>query len=182
LEERLNKKHLIIVAHGALHYLPMNALHDGNGYLIDRYGMRMMPSAGAMKYLHGGKTTRPDGILIFGNPDLGDPKYDLEHAQQEAAEIANIRPTSKMFVRKEATEETFRLYAKDYHYIHFATHGQFIPETPLKSALLLSPGVKSNGMLTVDKLYSLHLDADLVTLSACETGLSKIANGDELVG
>ncbi len=160
----------------------MNALHDGNGYLIDRYGMRMMPSAGAMKYLHGGKTTRPDGILIFGNPDLGDPKYDLEHAQQEAAEIANIRPTSKMFVRKEATEETFRLYAKDYHYIHFATHGQFIPETPLKSALLLSPGVKSNGMLTVDKLYSLHLDADLVTLSACETGLSKIANGDELVG
>ena len=57
-----------------------------------------------------------------------------------------------------------------------------IRSTPLQSALLLAPDAQYNGMLSVNKIYSLNLDADLVTLSACETGLSKIANGDDLVG
>jgi len=182
LESALNKKNLIIVSHGALHYLPVNALHDSNGYLIDRFSIRMMPSAGAMKYLSERKADKKGGILIFGNPDLGDSKHDLEYAQREAAEIAKISPKSKVFVRKEATESVLRKYGNSYNYIHFATHGQFNPEAPLKSALLLAPDSEYNGVLTVDKLYSLTLDADLVTLSACETGLSKIANGDDLVG
>lgn len=182
LESSLNKKNLIIVSHGVLHYLPMNALHDGNSYLIDRYSIRMMPSTSAMKYLEQGKKAKMGGVLIFGNPDLSDTKYDLEYAQKEATEIARIRPQSKVLVRKEATEEALRNYGKDYGYIHFATHGQFNPDTPLKSALLLAPAAKYNGMLTADKLYSLNLDTDLVTLSACETGMSKIASGDDLVG
>jgi CHAT domain-containing protein len=182
LESALNKRNLIIVSHGTLHYLPINALHDGGGYLIDRYSIRMMPSASAMKYLQERKADKSGGILIFGNPDLGDPKYDLEYAQKEATEVAKIRPKSKVFLRKEATEGMLRQYSKDYSYLHFATHGQFNPEAPLQSALLLAPNPQYNGILTVDKLYSLNLNADLVTLSACETGLSKIANGDDLVG
>lgn len=182
LEKALNKRNLIIVSHGAMHYLPMNALYDGKGYLMDRYSIRMMPSAGAMKYLGKKKTAGKGGILAFGNPDLGDPRYDLEYAQREAIEIAGIIPNSKVFSGKGATEEALRTNCRDYRYLHFATHGQFNPEAPLKSALLLAPDARYNGLLTVDKLYSLHLDVDLVTLSACETGLSKIANGDDLVG
>ncbi len=182
LESRLRKRDLIIVSHGALHYLPMNALHDGQGYLIDRYSIRMMPSASSMKYLREKKTTGRGGILAFGNPDLGDPTHDLEYAQKEATEVAGLRPRSKVFVRKEATEGALRRHCGDYRYLHFATHGQFNSADPLKSALLLAPDAGSSGVLTVDKLYSLDLEADLVTLSACETGLSKIANGDDLVG
>ncbi len=182
LERSLRKRNLVLVSHGALHYLPFYALHDGTGYLIDRYSIRMMPSASAMKYLGVKKTARAGGVLIFGNPDLGDPKQDLEYAQKEANEVARIVPNSKVFVRKEATEEALRRNCKDFNYIHFATHGQFNPEAPLKSALFLAPDAGHSGLLTVDKLYSLNLDADLVTLSACETGLSKVANGDDLVG
>ena len=40
----------------------------------------------------------------------------------------------------------------------------------------------NDGTLTVGELYSMRLNADLVTLSACETGLGKIANGDDVVG
>jgi CHAT domain-containing protein len=182
LESALSKTNLIIVFHGALHYLPMNALHDGNGYLIDRYSIRMMPSASAMKYMIKKKADKSGGILIFGNPNLGDHKLDLMYAEQEAIAVGNIRSGSKVFLRKEATEAALRKYSNSYHYLHFATHGQFDPEAPLKSALLLAPDSQYNGMLSVDKLYSLNLEVDLVTLSACETGLSKIANGDDLVG
>jgi len=181
-ESTLNNRNLIIVSHGALHYLPMNVLHDGNGYLIDRYSIRMMPSATAMKYISRKKADKTGGILIFGNPNLGDPKLDLIYAEQEAIAVGNIRSGSKIFLRREATEAALRKYGNSYRYLHFATHGQFDSEAPLKSALLLAPDSQYNGMLSVDKLYSLSLDADLVTLSACETGLSKIANGDDLVG
>jgi CHAT domain-containing protein len=182
IEGLLSNRSLIIVPHGVLHYLPMNALHDGRSYLIDRYSISMMPSASALKYLSMKKVRKNEGILIFGNPDLGDAKLNLVYAEQEARDVASIRPNSKVFIRKEATETALRKYSNDYSYLHFATHGQFNPEYPLQSALLLTPDSQYNGMLSVNKIYSLSLNANLVTLSACETGLSKIANGDDLVG
>ena len=182
IEPKLNRKNLTIVPHGVLHYIPFNALHDGKGFLIDRYSIRVMPSAGAMKYLAAKKANRGGGILVFGNPDLGDSGLDLAFAEKEALDVAKTKSNSKVFLRKEATVGAFAKYAGSYRYIHLATHGRFDPASPLKSALLLSPETGSNGMLTADTLYSLELDADLVTLSACETGLSKIANGDDLVG
>ena len=182
LESAASRRNVLIVSHGALHYLPFNALHDGTNYFIDKYSVRIMPSASAMKYLSSRKTDKAGDIIVFGNPDLGDPRYDLAYAQQEAIAVAKTRPKSKVFLRKEATEDAFRKYGGGFSYIHFATHGQFDTQAPLQSALLLAPDSESNGRVTVDKLYSLRLDADLVTLSACETGLSKIANGDDLVG
>ncbi|MEE9911019.1 MAG: CHAT domain-containing protein [Deltaproteobacteria bacterium] len=182
LEGALRDRSIIIVAHGVLHYIPFIALHDGKTYLIDRYKIRLMPSASAMKYLQERKNDKRGGILVFGNPDLGDRRYDLDFAQKEAVEVSKILPHSKILVRREATETAVHRYGSDYNYLHFATHGQFRPENPLQSALLLSPDAGGNGLLTVDKLYSMQLGANLVTLSACETGLGKVAGGDDLVG
>jgi len=182
LEGALQDRNLIIVSHGLLHYIPMNALHDGKQYLIDRYKIRLMPSASAMKYLGEKKNDKRGGILALGNPDLGDPRHDLAFAQKEAVEVVKTWPNSRVLVRKEATEAALRRNGAGFNYIHFATHGQFSPDSPLQSALLLAPDAQSNGLLTVDKLYSMQLGANLVTLSACETGLSKVANGDDLVG
>jgi CHAT domain-containing protein len=173
---------LIVVAHGPLHYLPFNALHDGERYLIERYSLRMLPSASVLKYLSGRAVVKPGNVLAFGNPDLGNPSFDLVHAQAEAIAVTQNRPQSKVLLRKEANETAFRQFGSGFRYIHFATHGEFNAAEPLKSALLLAKDADSDGLLTVDKLYSLKLDADLVTLSACETGLGKIASGDDVVG
>jgi len=173
---------LIVVAHGALHYLPFAALHDGNGFLLDNYSLRFLPSASVISYLHPSGVVRPGGILAFGNPDLGDPKYDLRFAQEEAVAVAQTMPQSKALVRSEATETALREYAPGFRYLHFATHGEFDGQAPLESALLLAKDSGGNGMLSVGKLYSMHLDSDLVTLSACETGLGKTASGDDVIG
>src|SRR5262249_35281129 len=70
----------------------------------------------------------------------------------------------------------------DFHSIHTASHGDFDAERPLASSLLLAPDGTDDGRLTVSDLYSMRIGADLVTLSACETGLGRIANGDDVVG
>jgi CHAT domain-containing protein len=182
LETSLKTRKLIIVAHGALHYIPFYALRGEKEYLIERYSIRILPSAGALKYLPGQKSTKPGDILAFGNPDLGNPASDLAYAQNEAVAVSRTRPNSKVLLRGEATETALSRYGNGFRYIHFATHGQFDAEKPLNSALLLARDGQNDGRLTVDKLYSMTLTADLVTLSACETGLGKIANGDDLVG
>jgi CHAT domain-containing protein len=182
IADRIDAEKLIVVAHGPLHYLPFNALHDGRGYLIERYSLRMLPSASVLKYLRTRPVDKPGDILAFGNPDLGNPKFDLAYAQAEAIAVTRDRPLSRVLLRKDANEAAFRQYGGEFRYLHFATHGEFNADAPLKSALLLAKDAQNDGLLTVDKLYSLRLDADLVTLSACETGLGKIANGDDVVG
>jgi len=173
---------VLIVAHGALHYLPFNALHDGRQYLVDRYRLRQLPSASVLPFLRRGAVQNGGSLLALGNPDLGDSRLDLVHAQNEALAVAKLLPGSRVLVRKEASLPAFRQYGGNYRYLHFASHGVFDPDRPLDSALLLSPNEQSDGRLTVGELYSMRLNADLVTLSACETGLGKIASGDDVVG
>jgi CHAT domain-containing protein len=173
---------LIVVPQGVLHYVPFAALHDGERFLLDKYAFRLLPSASVVKYLREQPSHKPGGILAFGNPDLGDPKYDLRFAEEEARAIVRTVPQSRAVLRKEATEAALRDNAAGYNYLHFATHGEFNADAPLNSALLLAKDATGDGLLTVGKLYSMRLDIDLATLSACETGLGKIANGDDVVG
>lgn len=180
--DKLDRPRLTFVAHGVLHYVPLAALHSGSEYLIDKFAVRLLPSASVMHYLRTGEGQYAGGALALGNPDLGDPRLDLAFAQQEAAAIARMVPESRAFLRKAANESAVRQYGQGFRYLHFATHGEFKADDPLASALILAKDESSDGLLTVSKLYSMRFDTDLVTLSACETGLGKIANGDDVVG
>lgn len=182
LENDLGSRDLLIIPHGMLHYVPFDALHDGKDYLVQRSAMRYLPSASVLKYLKPPRTKSPDTILVFGNPDLGDQQYNLPNAETEAQMIAAMLPGSELLVRGKASESAFKQFAPSFHYLHIASHGEFNAESALESRLLLSKSATDDGSLTAGELYNINLDADLVTLSACETGLGKLLNGDELVG
>ena len=182
IENLIATPKLIIVPHGILHYLPFNALNSGSNYLIDKYSVSYLPSSSIMKFLKQKKTQKTYGALIFGNPDLGDPQYDLKYAGEEAVAISKELPNVKVLLRQEATETNFKKSANQFSYIHFATHGIFESDQPLNSGLFLSKDTENDGVLSVNELYSLNLSADLVTLSACETALGKINPGDDVVG
>jgi CHAT domain-containing protein len=182
IHEQLHTPNLVVVPHGALHYLPFNALHDGDRFLVQSYAIRLLPAATVLKFLQAEAPQKPGTLLAFGNPDLGDRRYDLPFAQAEAEGVAKTMPHSRALVRGDASRAAFLKYASDFQFIHIASHGDFEPERPLTSSLLLASAGTDDGRLTVSDLYSLRIGADLVTLSACETGLGEIAAGDDIVG
>jgi len=182
IEGMLNSKNLTIVPHGPLHYLPFNALISNGEYLIDRYRIRVLPSASVLKFLQDHEIEPINNLLVSGNPDLGDQSYDLPYAQKEALLITKDKTKSKMLLRHQASETAAKNYSSQFKLVHFACHGTFNPEKPLESGLMLSEDGKNDGILTVGEIYELFLPVNLVTLSACETGLGRVANGDDVVG
>jgi CHAT domain-containing protein len=72
----------------------------------------------------------------------------------------------------------------DYRYVHFATHGLINEINPELSGLLLAQckSTKEDGILFLVEVYNLNLNADLVVLSGCETGLGQIASGEGIIG
>ena len=176
-------RNVVVVAHGALHYLPFAALQDADGkFLIDRLGLRYLPNASVLKFLRPLAANTPRPMLVLGNPDLGDPRLDLKHAENEARAVVGLFPGSRLLVRREASLTNFLNAAGQVSRLHFATHGKFQSDNPLSSGLYLARDDQNDGLLSVGGLYSLRLDLDLVTLSACETGLGKVSTGDDVVG
>lgn len=183
LEGRVTSANVVVVAHGVLHYLPFAMLQDGAGrHLVDRHGLRFLPSASVLKYLRPALPRQSARLLALGNPDLDDSSLDLAFAEGEARLVASLYPNSRLMLRKDASESNFKKAGAAFARVHFASHGKFQADEPLKSGLYLAKDADNDGVLTVGELYSMTLDTDLVTLSACETGLGRIASGDDVVG
>ena len=189
MQSSIAGRDLLIVPHGSLHYVPFAALHDGEKFLMQGRALRYLPSAmllGLMPEARAFSASTQDPVnrlLILGNPDLGQAALDLPSAQIEAQDLqAMFAKTSELFVRRAATETLLKERAYDFSHIHVASHGEFSADAPLESRLKLATDDKNDGMLSVSEIYGLRLNANLVMLSACETGLGSISSGDDVVG
>jgi CHAT domain-containing protein len=178
----LERPRLVIVGHGPLHYLPWAALHDGRQFLVDRVSVQQLPSASVMRFLAARKAAAARDMLLLGNPDLGDARMDLPGAEAETRAIRAIWPQATVLTRRAATKSALTRTGELFRVIHVAAHGEFVSDQPLDSRLLLAPEAGDDGRLTAGDLYGLRLNADLVTLSACETGLGKVLSGDDVIG
>lgn len=172
LRGHLRGKHLVLVPHGVLHYLPFHALHDGVGYLIDSFTISYAPSASVFAHCQR-KPSRPSGSsLILGVPDSQAPLI-----LDEVRSVAGILPDAELIVGAEANEAALREKGSRSRLIHIATHGSFRQDNPMFSGIRLG-----GAYLSLYDLYQLKLEAELVTLSGCATGLNVVAPGDELLG
>jgi CHAT domain-containing protein len=172
-------RRLTIVPHGVLHYLPFATLADHQVTLIDRFSLRMLPSASVIRYLKQGNDKNP-AMLVVGNPSTDEAP--LPFAEKEAESVAAGHPGATLWLGRAATETAFKDQAKRFGYLHLATHGVFDATAPLSSAMLLAHDGANDGRLTLSEIYDLRLSSDLVVLSACDTGLGVIAGGDDLIG
>ena len=89
-----------------------------------------------------------------------------------------------MIIRDEADEKTVKeISLKNFSFLHFATHGVVDESNPELSRIYLKTSTSSeDGNLYSGEIYNLELNANLVTLSACQTGLGKISKGEGVIG
>ncbi len=129
-----------------------------------------------------GAETEPGGLQESG---LG-PVPRLIGTAREVAAIAGLYPSAEvqLYEEAQANEENVKdnpLVEKAQR-IHFATHGVLNERQPELSGLRLTRTDKEDGILQVHEIFNLNLSADLVVLSACDTGRGKEVTGEGLVG
>ena len=182
LRPHIKGKRVIVVPHDVLHYLPFGALRSKQDrWLVEDYTLSTLPSASVLRFLEAKRTAGSGPVLAVGNPDLG-AALNLRFAEREARVVADHYAGTQMLVRGDATEERAKALAGGARLLHFATHGELNEADPLASGLLLVPGGADDGRLEVREIFGLDLHAQLVVLSACETGLGQLSTGDELIG
>ncbi|HKS82830.1 MAG TPA: CHAT domain-containing tetratricopeptide repeat protein [Candidatus Acidoferrales bacterium] len=164
--------HLIIVPHGVLHSLPFHAMLDGDRYLIDEFTISYAPSAGVYALCQGRNSRASESGLVLGVPDERAPLIE-----QEVRRVAQVLPGSTLVIGAEKADAALRSGGMNFKWIHIATHGVFRQDSPMFSGIRLGASY-----LNLFDLYQLKLDAELVTLSGCATGLNAVSTGDELLG
>ena len=201
----LKIKKLIIIPDGILSYVPFEMLFDGAGlnkhkwsdmpFLINQYAIsyansgnllnqQMQPKEQQARNLFAGFAAqyKPDEApLIATRAALTrDNAYDLPHALKEVEAIQALIG-GMLFTKAQSNEHNFKIFANQYRIIHCAMHA--VPDSlnPMLSKLLFtynSLDTLEDNDLTAAELYTMHLNADMAILSACQTGYGIINRGE----
>ncbi|MFW6129500.1 MAG: CHAT domain-containing protein, partial [Candidatus Aminicenantaceae bacterium] len=180
-------------------------------WLIEKYRIAYVPSISSyreiLQHKKMNKKDPPMNILAFGDPFFGHLETEenggdifqnfysstafnfsrLKYSGHEIQGIGSLfkRKKTKFFLRNEATEEQLKEHnLADYKIIHFATHSLIDDQKPARSSIVLSldEDPKEDGFLQMREVYNLELNADLVVLSACQTGLGQFIKGEGIEG
>ncbi|MFE6847538.1 CHAT domain-containing protein [Streptomyces sp. NPDC057686] len=167
---------LWFVGHDVLHLLPLHAAPlPGGERLLDRNPVCYAPSATVMRHCRSKIRGHGRGALV-----VGDPGGNLPHAGEEARAVGSVLGTGPLIGARADREKVLaHLEREDPALLHFACHGYFDAADPMSSGIELGG---DGPRLTVRDLLTVRLHSDLVTLSACRTGLHRLAPGDELIG
>ncbi len=175
-----------------LFLVPFPALQDADhSYLIEHHTILTAPAIQVLKQTQPRETITvdnsfSDNLLIVGDPSPMPANLPaLPYARAEAERIADLFNTNAL-IGDEATEPKIKQALSSARLIHLATHGFFNETNPLEGSLALAPtqnnsGPAGDGFLTAAEILDSHLRADLVVLSACDTGRGRIT-GDGVVG
>lgn len=181
IESLLTAQGLIIIPHGAVHYVPFHALLNRRGYLVDQFEISYAPSATVLRLCRresrrndsrlGGSSSRKDMVA------LGLAGTDTPSIADEIETLESLFPDAITLTGSRATRANLLKAAPGARFLHLASHGYFRRDNPMFSFLTLA-----DSRLNFYSLLDLKLSAELVTLSACHTGVNKVFPGDELHG
>ena len=175
-----NKQLIYFVPHGPLHAIPLHALvaPDGDALLRTEGPLILYTPSASLLFQE-----RPQQLKQRLEPCLaigygGDEERPLNQAEPSAEHIAHLLK-GKASVGGQSKLEMLKAHSHEYRIIHFACHGLFNTAAPMQSALQIA---KDEWLTASNILTHFQINAELIVLSACETGLSQVHRGDELDG
>lgn len=202
LEDKLSNKDLIIIPDGFLNNIPFEVIpltESGEiEYLNERYAFCYNYSAtlylASKEAFKSVKAPRkiigfaPDFAVLDSILNQGDSLSQivaelklapLVYATQEVRVLQELFGARSMGVMGAySTETAFKKVAGEYGVLHFATHGIVNHNDPMFSSLAFLTDSTNDGLLHTHELFSLELNAELVTLSACNSGVGKLYAGE----
>ncbi|MEA2559418.1 MAG: hypothetical protein QOH06_922 [Acidobacteriota bacterium] len=202
---------ILLSVDGPLYTLPFTALMRGDRHLIEWKPVHSVLSATVYAELVRSRPAARDPgkeqLAAFGDPAYPQSAPDasadpgireivrrgltldpLPSSRREVEAIAALYPNPRVYLGREATEEKAKSLGPESRLVHFACHGLLDEHFPLNSSLALTipdrpQEGRDNGLLQAwEILESVRLDADLVTLSACDTALGREMGGEGLLG
>lgn len=184
-------KNLIIIPSGPLSTIPYEALlvSKSNGpdysdlsYLINEYHISYAYSD---KLFFDSRSAEKNAENLIMAPiefeSLNLPA--LPSSEDECLKIGSrLKERNILSIGNQATEDFFKeSSSKKYRFVHLATHGFINPREPDLSCVFFTPD-KEDGLLFTGEIYNMELKTNLITLSACETGLGKFSKGEGVLG
>jgi CHAT domain-containing protein len=189
--------HVIFIPQGSLFQVPFPALQDANGtYLIEKHTILTAPSIQVLDLTRqqrqklAQKPANSGSALVLGNPTMpsvslypGEPKQQLSPLPGAEAEAIAIAPllNTQAITGAQGTKAEIVQKMPQASIIHLATHGLLDDVRGLASAIALAPSGSDDGLLTAEEIFDMKLQANLVVLSACNTGFGRIT-GDGVIG
>ncbi|CCQ65240.1 COG0457: FOG: TPR repeat [Crocosphaera watsonii WH 0402] len=188
---------VIFIPHRELFEIPFAALQDKEGtYLIEKHTILTSPSIALLDLTRQNRQQKQPSneSVIVGYPEMPTQfellqpfieRDDIKNTLEEAQTIAK-KYNTQAIIGKEATETLIKQKMPNAKLIHLASHGllntikyQEIVNLPDKlskipGAIALTPSDQDDGLLTASEIIDMKLNADLVVLSACETGRGDI--------
>lgn len=186
-------RRLIVIPYGSLHRLPLAALPDFDGrWMIETRALSVAPSTTVLASLRAQPVSAPRQLLAFAAPRgaaardegarrAGLARPALAHAEFEAREAVSLA-RGRSALRLPAREEDVRdPEAARYRVLHFAAHALVDERVPRRSAIVVDAAGDDDGLLQVNEIAQLQLDAPLVVLAACRSQMGRALNGEGLL-
>lgn len=196
-----NATGVLLIPDKILWRLPFAALVGRDGrHLVERVPIAYAPSLGAYAAMRDGRrlaAAHNRSLLAIGNPALsagtrsdatsfyrGVTLGPLPDAEREVDAVARLYRDPVVLKGDEATEARAKSLLGQATVIHFATHGIVDDGNAMYSRLALSAGRSrdEDGWLESWEIARMHLNADVVVLSACETAAGTVYTGEGAVG